>query len=165
MVSTALKKRVDNLQKPAASTSSYISSPAKPQTTPKLAPSSANRLVVRNLPFDISEEDTKATFLPRGPIRSIDIPKTEDGRAKGFAFVWMMSKGDAQQAIGKCNGVETQVCIAEQLVQSKQKKKQAMIEQKISKEKVKREQEDAEGELVGVGRVIAVDWALSKDRK
>ena len=165
MISAALKKRVDNLQKPVASTSSHVSSSAKSQTTPKLAPSRANRLIVRNLPFDISEEDIKATFLPHGPIHSIDIPKAEDGRAKGFAFVWMMSKGDAQQAIGKCNGVEIRAGIAEQLVQSKQKKKkQVRVEQKMSKEKVKREQEDAEEELAGVGRVIAVDWALSKDR-
>lgn len=168
MISATLKKRADDLQKPVTSTSGLpISSPSstKSQITLKLAPSRANRLIVRNVPFDIKEEDIKATFLPCGPIHSIHIPKTENGRAKGFAFVWMMSKGDAQRALEKCNGMEIRAGIAEQLVQAKQKrKKQVRIEEKISQEKVRKEQERAEGEVAGVGRVIAVDWALSKDR-
>jgi nucleolar protein 4 len=158
MISATLKKRVDGLQKPAASTT-------KSQSSLKLAPSRANRLIVRNIPFDISEEDIKATFLPYGPIHSIDIPKTDNGRAKGFAFVWMMSKGDAQRALEKCNGMEIRAGIAEQLVQAKQKKKkQVRIEEKLTKEKVRKEQDIGEEEVAGVGRVIAVDWALSKDR-
>ena len=168
MISATLKKRVDDLQKPTASTSTHASasSPStKSQADPKVAPSRANRLIVRNLPFDIKEEDIKATFLPYGPIHSIDIPKTDDGRAKGFAFVWMMSKGDAQRALEKCNGTKIWAGIAEQLVQAKQKKKkQARVEEKISKEKARKEQEQAEEEVAGVERVIAVDWALSKDR-
>lgn len=169
MISATLKKRVNDLQKPVASASSHAtssSSPTKSQTKAvKLAPSRANRLIVRNIPFDIKEEDIKSTFLPHGPIHSIDIPKTENGRAKGFAFVWMMSKGDAQRALERCNGTEIRAGIAEQLVQAKQKKKkQVRIEEKFSKEKVRKEQEKAEEEVAGVGRVIAVDWALSKDR-
>ena len=155
MISATLKKRVDSLQKP---TSVH-------EVSPRIAPSRASRLIARNIPFDIREEDIKATFLPYGPIHSIDIPKSENGRAKGFAFVWMMSKGDAQRALEKCNGMEIQAGIAEQLVQAKQKKKkQVRIEEKISKEKVRKEQERAGEEVAGVGRVIAVDWALSKDR-
>lgn len=76
-----------------------------------------------------------------------------------------MSKGDAQRALGKCNGSKIRAGIAEQLVQAKQKKKkQARIEERISKEKAKKEQDEAEEEVGGVERVIAVDWALSKDR-
>ena len=168
IISATLKKRVDNLQKPIASTSTCVStsSPStKSQPDPRVAPSRANRLIVRNLPFDIKEEDIKATFLPHGPIHSIDIPKTDDGRAKGFAFVWMMSKGDAQRALEKCNGTKIRAGVAEQLVQAKQKKKkQVRIEERISKEKARKEQEQAEEEVAGVERVIAVDWALSKDR-
>ena len=168
IISATLKKRVDNFQKPVPSTSAHTStssSPAKPQPSPKIAPSRANRLIVRNLPFDIKEEDIKATFLPYGPIHSIDIPKTEDGRAKGFTFVWMMSKGDAQRALEKCNGTKIRAGVAEQLVHAKQKKKkQVRIEEKVSKEKARKEQEEAEEEARGVERVIAVDWALSKDR-
>jgi len=168
IISATLKKRVDNLQKPIASTSTHVSaspSSTKFQPNPKIAPSRANRLIVRNLPFDIKEEDIKATFLPYGPIHSIDIPKTEDGRAKGFAFVWMMSKGDGQRALEKCNGTKIRAGVAEQLIQAKQKKKkQVRVEERISKEKAKKDQEKAEEEVAGLERVIAVDWALSKDR-
>ena len=165
IISATLKKRADSFQKPVTSTSTYASlSPAKSGTTPKLAPNRASRLIIRNLPFDIKEEDIKATFLPYGPIHSIDIPQTEDGRAKGFAFVWMMSKGDAQRALEKCNGTKIRAGVAEQLVQAKQKKKkQVRIEEKMSKEKAREEQDKAE-EVAGTERVIAVDWALSKDR-
>ena len=168
IISATLKKRVDDLQKPIASTSIHVStspSSTNPRPNPKTAPSRANRLIVRNLPFDIKEEDIKATFLPYGPIHSIDIPKNEDGRAKGFAFVWMMSKGDAQRALEKCNGTKIRAGVAEQLVRAKQKKKkQVRVEEKVSKEKAMKEQEKAEEEVAGVERVIAVDWALSKDR-
>jgi len=168
IISATLKKRVDNLQKPIASTSAHAStsSPStKSQPDPMVAPSRANRLIIRNLPFDIKEDDIKATFLPYGPIHSIDIPQTEDCRAKGFAFVWMMSKGDAQRALEKCNGTKIRAGVAAQLVQAKQKKKkQVRVEEKMSKEKARKEQEQAEVEVEGVERVIAVDWALSKDR-
>ena len=77
----------------------------------------------------------------------------------------MMSKGDAQRALEKCNGTKIRAGVAEQLVQAKQKKKkQVRVEEKISKEKARKEQEEAEEEVAGVERVIAVDWALSKDR-
>ena len=77
----------------------------------------------------------------------------------------MMSKGDAQRALEKCNGTKVRAGVAEQLVQAKQKKKkQVRVEEKISKEKARKEQEEAEEEVAGVERVIAVDWALSKDR-
>ena len=77
----------------------------------------------------------------------------------------MMSKGDAQRALEKCNGTKIRAGVAEQLVQAKQKKKkQVRIEEKMSKEKARKEQETAEKEVAGVERVIAVDWALSKDR-
>lgn len=77
----------------------------------------------------------------------------------------MVSKGDAQRALEKCNGTKIRAGIAEQFVQAKQKKKkQVRIEEKISREKVKKEQEKAEEEVAGMERVIAVDWALSKDR-
>lgn len=166
IISATLKKRVDSLQKPAVSTSAHASSsPTKPQPSTKLVPSRANRLIIRNLPFDIKEEDIRTTFLPYGPIHSIDIPKTEDGAGKGFAFVWMMSKGDAQRALEKCNGTKIRAGSAEQFVQAKQKKKkQVRIEERISREKARKEREEAEEDVPGVERVIAVDWALSKDR-
>jgi nucleolar protein 4 len=77
----------------------------------------------------------------------------------------MVSKGDAQRALEKCNGMKIRAGIAEQFVQAKQKKKkQVRIEEKLSKEKARKGQEGAEEDAAGVERAIAVDWALSKDR-
>ncbi|EGN94574.1 hypothetical protein SERLA73DRAFT_96776 [Serpula lacrymans var. lacrymans S7.3] len=134
LLSVTLKKRQDNL----------ATVPAKKTKGP--APNRSSRLIVRNLPFDLTEQDLRAIFLPHGPIYSIHIPMTKSqgtqdskeeaddstavtkARAKGFAFVWMLSKKDAEQALAKCNGMKVRAGMAEHI------------------------------------RVIAVDWALSKEK-
>ena len=79
-------------------------------------------------------------FLPYGPIHSITIPVAkpeEEGgrpRAKGFAFVWMISKKDAEKAIEGVNGTT------------------------LGGER------DGDPNGKGKERVIAVDWSLSKER-
>ena len=114
-------------------------------------PSHASRLIIRNLPFNATEQDLRAAFLPYGPIHSIQIPtddkmtKKDDVppaataskkvRTKGFAFVWMSNKKDAVKAIEGCNGMTLRAGTAE----SSDNKR-------------------------ATERVIAVDWALSKDK-
>ena len=114
-------------------------------------PSHASRLIIRNLPFNATEQDLRTAFLPYGPIYSIQIPtddkttKKDDAsttatankkvRTKGFAFVWMSSKKDAEKAIEGCNGMTVRAGSAES------------TDDKRATE-----------------RVIAVDWALSKDK-
>ncbi|OSX62018.1 hypothetical protein POSPLADRAFT_1142484 [Postia placenta MAD-698-R-SB12] len=136
LLSATLKKRLDGLAK--APKTAKAANPKGP------APNRASRLIVRNLPFNISEQDLRALFLPYGPIHSVDIPsavddaKEEDGeatlqakRGKGFAFVWMLSRKDAERAMEECNGMKVQAGMAARLANE---------------------------------RVIAVDWALSKDK-
>lgn len=77
-------------------------------------PNGASRLIVRNLPWDITESDLRSLFLPYGAIFSITIPveasNEQDERpnrkpkAKGFAFVWMLTKADAEKALEGTNG-------------------------------------------------------------
>ena len=114
-------------------------------------PSHASRLIIRNLPFNATEQDLRAAFLPYGPIYSIQIPTddktTKKGdaqttatankkvRTKGFAFVWMSSKKDAEKAIEGCNGMTVRAGTAE-----------------------------SSDDKRATERVIAVDWALSKDK-
>ncbi|KAF8651388.1 hypothetical protein AX16_004811 [Volvariella volvacea WC 439] len=222
LLSVTLKKRLDSLaksnprthKKPITATDSSTKSSAAPVTSSTKdekraagAPSHASRLIVRNLPFDITEQDLKAVFLPFGPIYSIHIPTvpvptstntgddgegtkgTEKIRAKGFAFIWYLSKKDAEKAIGGCNGITVKAGTAERVVKDKQKKKKLRrIEEKIRKARKKEgdeegeEDADAEGEDAGAEdeddkaaekqadkglgkeRVIAVDWVLSKDK-
>ncbi|WWD21915.1 hypothetical protein CI109_106403 [Kwoniella shandongensis] len=109
-------------------------------------PSHAGRLIVRNLSWDTTVQDLRATFLPYGPIHSIDLPTLPSKlppsadpskappppRARGFAFVWFLTKLDAEKAIEGVNG-------------------------KVLKS-AKGGKTDSEG------RVVAVDWALSKEK-
>ena len=100
-------------------------------------PNRSSRLIIRNLPWNVTEQELRTLFLSHGPVFSVDIPKEkdrstgedEDGpstsrqpKSKGFAFVWMLSRGDAEKALKTVNG------------------------KKIG------------------GRPIAVDWALSRER-
>lgn len=161
LLSVALKKRIDTLSK----TSSKIKTKTK-------IPSRANRLIVRNIPFNITEQDLRAIFLPYGPIHSIVIPsfKASDGSQKelrkGFAFVWMLSKKDAEAALTGCNGMVVRPGIAENIRLDKQiKKKQRRLDKKNEASAV--EQEDDNQAVLSSNkaeRTIAVDWALSKDR-
>ncbi|KAJ8503092.1 hypothetical protein ONZ45_g11162 [Pleurotus djamor] len=162
LLSVALKKRLDKI--------THIS--AKPSAAKTSTPSRSSRLIVRNLPFDATEQDLRAIFLPHGPIFSIHIPTTNvtddqgqasKSRSKGFAFVWMVSKKDAEKAMEACNGVKLRSGLAASLASDKQKKKKLRrIEQKIQAGEAGNE--GAEEGVDEGGRVIAVDWALSKDR-
>ena len=179
LLSATLKKRLDGLAKAAAV--KKAKAPTKQKAGP--APNHASRLIVRNLPFDITEQDLRAIFLPYGPIYSVHIPlasdvkheddvKSENGdseparpRSKGFAFVWFLSRKDAEKAMQACNGMTVEAGMAEALVSDKQKKKKQRREEKKrkAKEGEDAEQEDEEQEDAG-RRTIAVDWALSKDK-
>ncbi|KAJ7702426.1 hypothetical protein B0H17DRAFT_1176243 [Mycena rosella] len=174
LLSVALKKRVDTIAKPTAKTGK----PAKAAATP----SHASRLIVRNIPFNATEQDLRAVFLPYGPVYSIHIPpadvkgkkpETEEpgpARTKGYAFVWMLSKKDAERAIEGCNGMTVRAGLAEGMVSDKQKKKkQRRVEMKLKMKEAgageddEDEEEDADDKRA-MERVIAVDWALSKDK-
>ncbi|KAF8882138.1 hypothetical protein BD779DRAFT_1544163 [Infundibulicybe gibba] len=187
LLSVTLKKRLDTLAKP-------VTKPIKREGGPPdsinsksaVAPSHASRLIVRNLPFNATEQDLRAVFLPHGPIHSIHIPTSEPAasegpavpstskvRTKGFAFVWMLSRKDAEKAIEACNGTVVRAGAAETLVTDKQKrKKQRRVEKKLKglippeTDPVEElsDEEDVVGDKRATERVIAVDWALSKEK-
>ncbi len=191
LLSVTLKKRLESLVKPVA-----VLGDRDHKHPATLAPSHSSRLIVRNLPFNITEQDLRALFLPYGPIYSLNIPtieftaagetKTgEEGsttqtqtRAKGFAFVWMLSKKDAEKALEECNGKLVRAGTAETIVSDKQKKKkQKRLEKKFKEAQKVKEEGDQDPEIQDAGergeeepkekaseRVITVDWALSKDR-
>lgn len=148
LLSCILKKRLDKLGTGEGS-----------------GPSHAGRLIVRNLSWDVSraagwlnllwqlpdfqttQDDLRATFLPFGPIHSIDLPTlpsklppstdpskpSPPPRARGFAFVWFLNRKDAEQAMEGVNGKS--------------------ITRAAGREKDGKE-----------SRVVAVDFALSKEK-
>ena len=156
LLSVTLKKRLDGSAK-----QSQASAPV---------PSRASRLIVRNLPFGITEQDLRAVFLPHGSIHSVDIPQVNTNkdadsesskpsaprRGKGFAFVWMWNKKEAEAAMNACNGMQVRAGLATDLIKEKQKKKKALRQEK--------KQAEATKGLGDPGRIIAVDWALSKKK-
>ncbi len=62
------------------------------------------RIYVGNLPYDVSEEDLTRQFAAFGQVESIHIPRDESGRSKGFGFVEMPAKSEAEAAIAGING-------------------------------------------------------------
>lgn len=186
LLSVTLKKRLDTLSKPAPKSTTVTDEKVK-EPGSVIAPNHASRLIVRNLPFNATEQDLRAVFLPYGPIHSVHIPTAdkqdtggeEEGtekrvRTKGFAFVWMLSKKDAEKAIEGCNGMVVRAGTAESMVSDKQKRKKQRREEKKLKVAAAAgggEEGDEEGEQEEVvddkratERVIAVDWALSKEK-
>lgn len=123
------------------------------------APSHAGRLIVRNLAWETTEADLRATFLPFGPIQAIDLPTLPSKlppssdpnkpppppRARGFAFVWFMAKKDAEKAMAAINGKPIKQAPDAAVAKGKQGR--------LAKK----------GE-VGDGRPVAVDWAMSKEK-
>lgn len=96
-------------------------------------------LIIRNLPFSATRDQVRASFSKFGPIAQIRLPNTGE-RNGGFAFVRFHFRSDAAKAMRKLNAKP----FGADPSQGKKKKKK----------KEKRAVED--------GRVIAVDWALSK---
>ena len=64
-------------------------------------------IYVGNLVFDVSEEDLKEAFEPFGEITEVRLIMDKySGKSKGFAFIEMPSKEEAEKAIEEMNGKE-----------------------------------------------------------
>ena len=63
------------------------------------------KLYVGNLSYDLKEEDLRQQFSEYGAVESVAIITDRDsGRPKGFAFVEMPTKSEAEAAISGLNG-------------------------------------------------------------
>jgi RNA recognition motif-containing protein len=64
-------------------------------------------IYVGNLSYEVTEEDLRLAFEPFGQVESATIIKDKySGQSKGFGFVEMPSKAEAQSAIDGLNGTE-----------------------------------------------------------
>jgi RNA recognition motif-containing protein len=67
----------------------------------------STKLYVGNLSFNTSNQDLEQMFGKVGTVLSSNIIEDrETGRSRGFAFVEMSSKDEAQNAISSFNGTE-----------------------------------------------------------
>ncbi|NQT81588.1 RNA-binding protein [bacterium] len=65
------------------------------------------KLYVGNLSYDTSEEDLRKSFEEFGTVESVAVITDRDtGKCKGFAFVEMSSKEEAQAAISGLDGTQ-----------------------------------------------------------
>jgi len=64
-------------------------------------------IYVGNLSYEVTEEDLKEAFEAFGQVESVSIIKDKySGQSKGFGFVEMPAKAEAQSAINDLNGKE-----------------------------------------------------------
>jgi cold-inducible RNA-binding protein len=58
-----------------------------------------------NLLFDVTEDELKAFFLPFGQVTEVHLIMDKfSGKTKGFGFIEMPSKEEAEKAIKELNG-------------------------------------------------------------
>ena len=63
------------------------------------------KMFVGNLSYDLTEDELAAEFGTYGRVESVAIPADKiSGRPRGFAFVEMTSKAEAEAAIAGLNG-------------------------------------------------------------
>lgn len=63
------------------------------------------KIYVGNLAFDVTEDELSAEFGAYGKVESVAIPADRiSGRPRGFAFVEMAAKSEAEAAIEGLNG-------------------------------------------------------------
>ena len=63
------------------------------------------KIYVGNLSFDSTNDEIAAEFSTYGKVESVAIPSDKlSGRPRGFAFVEMVSKSEAEAAIAGLNG-------------------------------------------------------------
>jgi RNA recognition motif-containing protein len=65
------------------------------------------KLYVGNLSFDTTEDTLRQKFESHGEVSSVNIIKDRDsGQSRGFGFVEMMTKSEAESAMTDLNGSE-----------------------------------------------------------
>ena len=68
------------------------------------------KLFVGNFSFSTTEADLQSLFAPYGNIESVTVvTDRQTGRSRGFGFVEMSDRGEAEKAIEALNGKEFEV--------------------------------------------------------
>ena len=67
----------------------------------------APKLIIRNLPWTVkTPEDLQKLFRSYGKVNFVNLPKKSSGELKGFAFVSLRGKKNAEKALQELNGKE-----------------------------------------------------------
>ncbi|KAF2790678.1 RNA-binding domain-containing protein [Melanomma pulvis-pyrius CBS 109.77] len=94
-------------RKKAVSTGASASAKHKAEREQQKKDNLAPKLIVRNLPWTVKEpKQLEKFFLSYGKVHFVNLPKTPSGELKGFGFVAMRGKKNAQKALEGVDGKE-----------------------------------------------------------
>ncbi len=65
-----------------------------------------NKLFVKNVPFNTTEDQLQGLFAIHGEVKSTKIPTNLSGKSRGFAFVEMQSRTEAELAVSALDNRE-----------------------------------------------------------
>lgn len=89
------------------STPSAASTKAKAEREQQRKEQAPPRLIIRNLPWSIKTGDQLALlFRSYGKVKYAEVPKSHSGQLKGFGFVLLRGKSNAEKALQGVNGKE-----------------------------------------------------------
>ncbi|KZT23605.1 hypothetical protein NEOLEDRAFT_1069231 [Neolentinus lepideus HHB14362 ss-1] len=72
--------------------------------TPKAKPQPSDKIIVSNLPLDVTEAQIKELFHSTvGPLRTVQLNYDASGRSKGIATVHFQRQGDGTKAFQQYN--------------------------------------------------------------
>ena len=57
------------------------------------------KIIIKNLPFEVSKKDVQSLFGPYGQLRSVRVPKKFDSSTRGFAFADFVTAREAENAM------------------------------------------------------------------
>ena len=63
-----------------------------------------SRIIVKNLPKNVNEEEIRKVFAVKGTVTDVKVMKTKDGRSRNFCFVGFKDENSAKDAIMYFNG-------------------------------------------------------------
>ncbi|KAH7390977.1 hypothetical protein DE146DRAFT_618576 [Phaeosphaeria sp. MPI-PUGE-AT-0046c] len=99
------------------------------------------RLYVRNLHFEVTEEELRGHFAKYGSLQEVHVPlKKIDGKGKGFAFIQFRDAEQAIQAYDDTDGTIFQGRLLH-IISAKAKKDTSLNEYEISKLPLKKQKE------------------------
>eukprot|EP00092_Neocalanus_flemingeri_P005693 GFUD01006132.1.p1 GENE.GFUD01006132.1~~GFUD01006132.1.p1 ORF type:complete len:823 (-),score=279.43 GFUD01006132.1:129-2597(-) len=101
-----------------------------------------SRLIVKNLPFSISEAKLRSTFSPHGSITDLQLKYKKDGKFRGFGFVGFLTEEGASKAKDWLDGTfigaaKIKVEMCKELGQQVGKEKVVIVEEEKKKVELK----------------------------
>lgn len=65
-----------------------------------------SRIIVRNLHFSVDEPFLRKLIIPFGTVLDVLVPKRDDGKPRGFAFIEFGTRAEGEKAMTELNGVK-----------------------------------------------------------